>query len=159
MITKNMQETQTTKRTMLPPLGLLLALLGALLLHFAAPVWVTHSALGKITGIVLIGIGLLLNVVADRQFKNHQTTIRPGKRSAALVQGGVYHYTRNPMYLGMVLVLAGVVLGLGSLSPWLAVLGFGIWVQVRFITLEEAMLAEQFGDAWNRYTADVRRWI
>jgi protein-S-isoprenylcysteine O-methyltransferase Ste14 len=106
----------------------------------------------------LIG-GLALGGWAARLFKKHETTIRPGQISSSLMSYGPYRLTRNPIYVGMVLVLAGVALLLGSFTPWF-VLPVFFWLIARnVIPVEEMMLAERFGQEYLEYRAKVRRWI
>jgi len=81
------------------------------------------------------------------------------ERTSALVTGGIYRFTRNPMYLGMALFLAAWALWLGQLTPWL-----GIWAYVAFINRfqiapEERVLAEKFGEDWEQFCRRTRRWI
>lgn len=61
--------------------------------------------------------GVALNISADRMFKQHKTTVKPFEESTSLVTDGVFRFSRNPMYLGMVLILSGVVLLAGSTTP------------------------------------------
>lgn len=61
--------------------------------------------------------GVALNISADRMFEQHKTTVKPFEESTALVTDGVFRFSRNPMYLGMVLILSGVVLLAGSTTP------------------------------------------
>jgi protein-S-isoprenylcysteine O-methyltransferase Ste14 len=63
------------------------------------------------------------------------------------------------MYLGMILMLVGVALALGALSPFLVVAAFAALVARRFVPVEERMLAETFGDTWTAYRARTRRWL
>jgi protein-S-isoprenylcysteine O-methyltransferase Ste14 len=63
------------------------------------------------------------------------------------------------MYLGFVLILLGVALLLGSLTPWLVIPIFAILIDRVFIQVEERMLAEQFGQDWSTYKAGARRWL
>jgi protein-S-isoprenylcysteine O-methyltransferase Ste14 len=63
------------------------------------------------------------------------------------------------MYVGLVLMLAGIALALGSVTPWAAVLFFAWIVRVRFIALEESKLADTFGQRYRDYSARVRRWL
>lgn len=63
------------------------------------------------------------------------------------------------MYLGMLLILVGLALLVGSLTPWFVVVGFGILVDGVFIKTEESMLEEAFGEEYRRYRDRVRRWI
>ncbi|NIO84348.1 MAG: hypothetical protein GTN53_27945, partial [Candidatus Aminicenantes bacterium] len=75
-----------------------------------------------------------------RLFARAETAIRPFEESTTLVRSGMYRVTRNPMYLGMVLVLLGIALILGSLSTFLLIPLFAWLIQSLFIVHEEAML-------------------
>ena len=77
----------------------------------------------------------------------------------ALVTDGLFHHSRNPMYLGFVLVLLGVGLMFGSLTPILVIPVFTAILQLVFIRTEEKMMAEVFGPAWLDYSCKTRRWI
>ena len=72
---------------------------------------------------------------------------------------GPFRFTRNPIYLGMVLLLSGAAVGLGSLSPWFVIPPFILAIAFDVIPAEEAMLTETFGDAYRAYQSRVRRWI
>jgi protein-S-isoprenylcysteine O-methyltransferase Ste14 len=98
-------------------------------------------------------------VVADRQFKQAKTTVKPFQRSSALVTNGAYRICRHPMYLGFVLILSGMAILTGSLSPFVVVPAFAVLVEVVFIREEERMMAAEFGDAWLAYKEKVRRWL
>jgi protein-S-isoprenylcysteine O-methyltransferase Ste14 len=63
------------------------------------------------------------------------------------------------MYLGFELILIGVALFLGSLTPVILPILFPILMESRFIRPEEQMLAQQFGETWSEYKRQVRRWI
>ena len=83
----------------------------------------------------------------------------PFDEATTLVTGGSYRFTRNPMYLGMVLILLGAALGRGSLGAFLPIPAF-VWVIRRqFVLPEERFLEEAFGDAYRAYKQRVRRWI
>jgi protein-S-isoprenylcysteine O-methyltransferase Ste14 len=83
----------------------------------------------------------------------------PFERSTALVTDGLFRYTRNPMYLGLTLVLAGVALLLGSLGAWLPIPVFVAIIQVNFIAGEERFLTELFGEEYLVYKQRTRRWL
>lgn len=112
-----------------------------------------------LTGMVPLMLGILLNLLADHALKAHGTAVKPFEVSSSLVTEGVYRLSRNPMYLGFVLILAGTALCLGSLTPWGVVAIFGMLIRHLFIAREEFMLGCKFGDAWHVYAAKVRRWI
>jgi protein-S-isoprenylcysteine O-methyltransferase Ste14 len=106
-------------------------------------------------------IGLALDLVAVFAFRRAKTTVTPlaPQKASSLVVGGLYRYTRNPMYLGMALILTGLAIWLGS-PVNLAVLAAFVAYITRFqIRPEEALLEERFGEAFREYAARVRRWL
>jgi len=68
------------------------------------------------------------------------------ERSSHLLTSGVFAISRHPMYLGMVLILGGIAMLLGTLGPFVIVLAFAVWFGLRFVAFEERMLADTFGD-------------
>jgi protein-S-isoprenylcysteine O-methyltransferase Ste14 len=99
-------------------------------------------------------------MAAERQFVRAGTPVRPfTQQPAALVTGGMFRLSRNPMYLGLVLALAGAALSLVSPLALLAAPVYGWWVQRRFIEREERLLEERFGNAYRAYCLRVRRWV
>jgi protein-S-isoprenylcysteine O-methyltransferase Ste14 len=144
---------------LLPPAYFWLALATAVVLHLAWPVADLLDLPWTLSGLVPLTAGAMLNLCADRAFKQRATTVKPYEGSTCLLAQGVFGLSRHPMYLGMVLVLAGVALLLGSLAPWLAVAAFAALMQRVFVPLEERMLAAQFGDEWSAYRRRVRQWI
>jgi protein-S-isoprenylcysteine O-methyltransferase Ste14 len=143
----------------LPPVYFLLALVVMAGLHYLWPVAQYLSFPGILIGLVPLGAGVALNIAADRQFKHHQTTVKPFQQSSALVTGFPFSVSRNPMYVGITLMLAGVALLLGTVTPWVPVVVFAILMNLRFVRVEERMLAETFGSEWEQYRARVRRWM
>jgi protein-S-isoprenylcysteine O-methyltransferase Ste14 len=85
--------------------------------------------------------------------------VKPFEESTTLVTNGVFRLSRNPMYLGFVLLLAGLVMLLGSTTPWFVVIIFPIVMEMRFVRAEEAMLEARFGDSWLQYKRSVRKWL
>ena len=104
-------------------------------------------------------LGVILNLVADAAFKKHGTTIKPFEESTALITGGVFRISRHPMYLGMLLILLGIATLMGSLTPFVVVVAFGISMELVFVRFEESMLEKKFGRIWLEYKRQVRRWI
>ncbi|MCB0226664.1 MAG: isoprenylcysteine carboxylmethyltransferase family protein [Anaerolineae bacterium] len=101
----------------------------------------------------------MINVIAANTFQTQNTTIKPFEESTALVTGGLYQVSRNPMYLGMVLILAGVAILLGSLTPFGVIPVVIILLNRNFIRFEEQSLAQTFGPLWVEYRQRVRRWV
>lgn len=110
-------------------------------------------------GIVLIGLGVLLILIAAGLFKWRKTTINPFGQPAVVVRDGVYRFSRNPMYLGMLLVLMGTGIWLGNILALLLAPGF-VWIMTRwYILREEQLMDARFGDQYRLYRSQVRRWI
>ncbi|MBN9495280.1 MAG: isoprenylcysteine carboxylmethyltransferase family protein [Alphaproteobacteria bacterium] len=144
--------------TRVPPL-LLLGLL--LLLAWGAGGPRSEFPGRAVLGLAAMAAGLGLKIVAALAFRARGTTVNPisPERSAALVVDGLYRVTRNPMYLGSALILAGWALHLGA---WVAVLTvpFFVLYMNRFqIGPEERALSALFGADYDAYRARVRRWI
>src|SRR5262245_9231144 len=144
----------------LPPVILLLAIVAMVALHFLVPVHVSWIA-GPwwILGVVLIALGLGMNVWASRLFERRGTAIKPHDRSTVLVEDGLFRLSRNPMYLGMVVLLSGVAICLGSIVPWIVIPIFIAVIQQRFIRFEESKMEAEFGPEYAAYRNRVRRWL
>jgi protein-S-isoprenylcysteine O-methyltransferase Ste14 len=91
---------------LLPPAYLLAALAFAVLASFLFPLPVLIPPAARIAGLLPVVAGIALNLAADRQFKRRATTVKPFQRSSALITDGVFRWSRNPMYLGMVMIVA-----------------------------------------------------
>ncbi|HZN99614.1 MAG TPA: isoprenylcysteine carboxylmethyltransferase family protein [Burkholderiales bacterium] len=105
--------------------------------------------------------GVAVGVAGVAQFGRARTTLNPLKpdEASALVTGGIYRWTRNPMYLGMALVLAGWGLFIGNFGA-LALVGLFVMYIDRFqIDPEERALEERFDDKFTAYRKRVRRWL
>jgi len=143
----------------MPPAYLLLTTLLMWGADQLAPGFLLFEAPQKYAGGLLILVGIFMVVWNATRFAKVGTTIKPFQESTFLLQRGLYRYSRNPIYLGMVAVLFGVAVVLGSLTSFLLI-PFFVWViQARFIVPEEQMLEQTFGEPYLQYKARVRRWI
>jgi protein-S-isoprenylcysteine O-methyltransferase Ste14 len=106
---------------------------------------------------VLVGLGLLLSTAAA--LRRHHTAIKPFEEPSVLLTDGTFRISRNPIYLGMVMMLAGIALLLGTVTPFAIVIVFAWWIEKRFIMYEEAALLSRFGEEYRAYQASVRRWV
>lgn len=148
-----------TERPLLPPVFLLGALALEPILHITVPVVrLIPTPWTWLGGIPMLG-GLVVMVIGDRQFKRADTAISPFDRPSVLVCEGVFRISRNPMYLGMVAMLLGEAVALGSVTPMSVPCVFGVLVHFKFIRLEEGVMSEVFGDRYEEYRRRVRRWI
>ena len=110
-------------------------------------------------GFALVALGGVILTVAVRRFLRAGTSVETRKPTTALVTGGPFRYSRNPIYVAMGLAYAGI--GIAADSPWvlgllvpaLAVMRYGV------ISPEERYLEGKFGDEYRRYKASVRRWL
>jgi protein-S-isoprenylcysteine O-methyltransferase Ste14 len=148
-----------SKKKILPPVYFLVAIVLAVLLHFFLPLQQMWLFPWRLTGAIPFVIGVAVALSADRLFRAHGTTVKPFEQSSALVTAGVFSVSRNPMYLGMTLILFGIVVFLGSLAPFVVVIALPILLDRLFIAEEERMLEEVFGERFQEYRNRVRRWI
>jgi len=143
----------------LPPTYFLVTLIVMLLLHFLAAIRHVVSFPANLFGLVPLGLGVFLNLAADRLFSTRRTTVRPFEESTHLVEEFPFSVTRNPMYLGMTLILLGGAILLGTLGALIPVVLFALIIDRVFIQAEERMLSRTFGSLWEDYCTRVRRWI
>jgi protein-S-isoprenylcysteine O-methyltransferase Ste14 len=114
---------------------------------------------GRVLGAALVLSCLMLATWSIRRFWASGTSIVPIRPTTALVIDGPYRLTRNPMYLGLLLLYIGVACWFGLVWP-LILAPVLVWVMgVLVIDREERYLARKFGDEYRRYHAHVRRWL
>ncbi|MDP1572783.1 MAG: isoprenylcysteine carboxylmethyltransferase family protein [Pseudomonadota bacterium] len=157
----DMKSAARRPRTLLlPPVPYAAAMIGGWWLdrNFLPLSWDWGTATQPL-GWLLVGVGLALFAWTLITFSRHRTTVNPYKAASSLCTGGPFRVSRNPIYLGDWLILAGVSLLLNTVWP----LAFAplIWVMLRFgvIRHEEAHLEAKFGVAYRDYKNRVRRWI
>lgn len=94
-------------------------------------------------------------------FRRAQTTVDPMKPEAAssLVRSGVYRFSRNPMYVGLVLLLLALLIFLTSPLSIIGIIGFVLYINEFQIKPEEQALMKKFGRKFTEYQSKVRRWI
>lgn len=136
---------------------------------FAALAWVQARVLslglsldGAATGLlsgILIGGGIILAIMAIVEFRRHRTTVIPHETPSTMVQSGIYKRSRNPIYVGDVLILAGLILRFDAVLS-LVLIPIFVWVlERRFIIPEEDRLRRNFRADFARYERKTRRWI
>lgn len=145
----------------IPPLALLLVFAsGMVVVAYAVPAAITVPWRVALA-IALALAGALVALAGVVAFRKHRTTVNPftPEQSSSLVSTGIYRFSRNPMYLGFLLALAG----LGALlANWASALLIPVFVAYmnRFqIQPEERALRQRFGQAFATYSATVRRWL
>jgi protein-S-isoprenylcysteine O-methyltransferase Ste14 len=112
-------------------------------------------------GLLLACAGAAVGVAGVAAFRRRRTTVNPTRPGAAtaLVSEGIYRHTRNPMYLGLALGLAGWAWWLANAAAMALIAGFVAWIDRLQIVPEERALRRKFGAEFDRYVARVRRWI
>ncbi len=110
---------------------------------------------------ILLASSVLIAVIAMYQFIRAKTTIDPMSpaKVSQLITRGIYNYSRNPMYLSLLLLLLGWGLWLGNAFNTLIAAGFVAYMNKFQIIPEEAVLRQRFGKIYDQYTIRVRRWF
>src|SRR5262245_25173983 len=144
------KENQMPNRKALPPVYLLAALAVVVLLHYVAPPVYLIPAPWHFAGIALMAIGIALVILPAQVFENRGTAIKPFEHSTVLVQDGLFRISRNPMYLGMVLLVLGVAVLLRGVLALAVPLILALVLDARFIRIEERALEDRFGEDYRR---------
>jgi protein-S-isoprenylcysteine O-methyltransferase Ste14 len=147
------------KRRIIPPVYLLLTLVLMWLTNRYFPIYQYAQPPFAYSGIILILFGIVMAAISAGMFKKAETGIEPFDEATTLVTRGFYRYTRNPMYLGMFLMLLGVAILLGSTGALLPVVLFVLVIRYNFVAGEERFLEAAFGRKYLDYKDKVRRWI
>jgi protein-S-isoprenylcysteine O-methyltransferase Ste14 len=111
------------------------------------------------TGWLVLLCGVSLLTVAARLFKAKGTTVNPTKEPEKLVTSGLYHVTRNPMYLGMVMILSGFPFVLDSMIGLIFPVIFFLFMDRVVIPEEEKVVEGVFEEAYRKYKSQTRRWL
>jgi protein-S-isoprenylcysteine O-methyltransferase Ste14 len=111
------------------------------------------------SGLAVVLCGLILGATGSRTFIRLRTNLNTFRNPNILVTDGVFSVSRNPMYLGFTLVLAGVVLIIDWSTPLVFVLAFFAAAQFWYIPFEERRMRETFGDLYLAYCRKTRRWV
>jgi protein-S-isoprenylcysteine O-methyltransferase Ste14 len=145
-----------------PPVLYLACLLLGLALDrvLPLPLILPEAALFRWTvggGLILIGVAILAAGV--RNFSRAATPVPSNQPVRALVTTGIHGWSRNPIYVGMCLLYAGI--GIAARRPWVLILALPLVVILRYgvVAREETYLERRFGDAYREYKARVRRWL
>ncbi len=143
-----------------PVIGLLVAVAMWLVSKYL-PVYRFGFTYQTAAAVLVLFMGFTIDVSALWSFRKAKTTINPLKpeNTSNVVTTGIYRYSRNPMYLGMLLILLAVALYLGSVLAFL-LLPLFVWIiNINQIIPEEEVLTEKFGQPYLDYLSKVRRWL
>ena len=157
-----MQTLATRLELKIPPVPLaLLAGLAMWLLARRVPAWRLDVPWRGTVGLILAMTGIAVVLAGVAAFRRVGTTVSPLQPASAshLVARGIYEHTRNPMYLGLLLILAGWAWYLGNLAAMLVLPFFVAYIHRFQILPEERALAARFGDDFAAYRSATRRWL
>ena len=120
----------------------------------------SFSILNSLSTILFV-LGITVFATAVSSFKRQNTTVNPIsiEKASSLVVKGVFKYSRNPMYLGMLFVLLGLTFKFNLIGGLLFTSIFMIFISIFQIKPEEAAMEKLFGQEWKDYIKNVRRWL
>lgn len=143
----------------MPPRIALIAMIAMFLLDKMAPVSLVVPPPFSYIGVLFMAAGVAIIAWSRRAFQAASTPIKPFTESRALIRHGLYRWTRRPMYLGAVLLVSGVAVLLGSVTPLIVAAAYFVVLQEGFIRHEERLLDQRFGEEYRAYRRSVRRWL
>ena len=153
------QDHPNINKNIHPPIIALMFIVLAYFLGRLVPLPFVAPAILRNLGLLMTFIGFLLGMGAFLEFRNERTTVDPHGSSQHVVTSGIYRFTRNPIYLGFLLMVIGLPLNSGFY--WGVVMApFYIFLMNRLvIEHEEDYLEKKFGKTYASYKAQVRRWL
>lgn len=142
-----------------PPIFFLTAFFIGFVVQRAFPIPFLPPSIRLGLGGVLALMGALFIVTAIPTMLKGHGTLNTNGPSSQVVTSGPYRFSRNPMYLGLVLLYGGAAVILALVWALLLLIPLVVYTQVRVILPEEQYLTRAFGDTYRDYTAKIRRWI
>ena len=131
----------------------------AVVLHYLFPVTTIIPFPYNLLGLLIVGFGVYSAFLSVRLLISNNTTFEAGGNPSSLVTRRPYSYSRNPIYLGFLLIALGTATILSSLSAFIAPIIFFLVVNTIIIPFEENRLQKNFGIEYEKYKASVRRWL
>jgi protein-S-isoprenylcysteine O-methyltransferase Ste14 len=157
-----MADTADTANVLVrPPLAWAVAVVAGLALNWLQPLpFVPATALARwLVGAIAFALALGLFAWAVATMTRAGSNVPTSRPSTAIVDTGPYRFTRNPIYLAMMLGLIGLAIAFNALWLLLALVPFALVIRYGVVAREEAYLERKFGDAYRGYRARVRRWL
>lgn len=141
-----------------PRIGMVLVL-SATVLHLVLPLSIGIRLASPVAGAVVGMLGFLLMMWSWWIFRKQDIAICPIAPTARLLTSGIYRHSRNPMYVGMVSMLFGLAMVVGTLPFYAAAISYFAVFNFVFCPYEEEKLSATFGQAYLDYKSSVRRWL
>lgn len=125
------------------------------------PILTAWPMLPKLVALLLVNVSVLVFLLSAWQFQQHRTTVNPvrAEQVSTLLTSGIFRYSRNPMYLAFGLMLLALACWLMHLLAFALLPAYWVYMSRVQIPYEEQMLAAKFGDSFQEYCAQVRRWL
>ncbi len=143
----------------LPPVWTLLSLISIMVINWILPNPNLRYLIPGWLALLIIFYGIYLIIWSALTMRRAKTTLHPNHNPKHLVTSGPFALSRNPIYLGMLLISFGFHLFLGSVYGILAVVGLFFVLRQRFVEPEEIILRNEFGEEAQDYMQKIRRWI
>jgi protein-S-isoprenylcysteine O-methyltransferase Ste14 len=135
------------------------SIITAVILHYFFPIAIVIPFPYNLLGLLIIGLGIYLVLQSVLLLRSYNTTLEPGGNPSSLVTKYPYNHSRNPIYLGDLLIALGSATALASVSAFIAPIIFFLVVNTIVIPFEENRLQKNFGIEYERYKRSVRRWL
>lgn len=144
-----------------PPIVALLALISMWLAAQYLQIWQFEVPYQVGVAAILVALGIIIDLVSIAAFRRAKTTVTPlaPEKASQLVVTGLYRISRNPMYLGLLLILTGAMVWLGSGANVFILVSFVAYITAFQIKPEEERLERIFGPQYQAYKRRVRRWL
>jgi len=143
----------------IPPIIYLVGLSLALLTHYFYPIGFLADSVSVWLGLLFLLVSIPIALFAMLALKRAKTPVDVRKPTSAIVSGGIYRLSRNPMYVSLAFVYLGIACWVNSLWILLLIVPVLVVVDRGIIKREEQYLEQKFGDEYLRYKSKVRRWI
>lgn len=143
-----------------PPIALAIAILAGFALRWLAPLpFLPAGIAASWLGGTLFALALALGIWAVATMVRAGTNVPTHRPALAVVATGPYRLTRNPIYLGMMLIIIALAIGFNDLWLLVVLAPFALVIRYGVVAREEAYLERKFGEAYRAYCARVRRWL
>jgi protein-S-isoprenylcysteine O-methyltransferase Ste14 len=147
-----------------PPIAWALAILAGLALNWLIPLPFLPAAVaagwpGAMVGAMVFAVALALGIWAIVTMTRAGSNVPTNRPSTTIVETGPYRFSRNPIYLGMVLGLIGLAVAFDTLWLLITLVPFALVIRYGVVAREEAYLERKFGDVYRPYRSRVRRWL
>jgi len=148
------------KNIKIPP-PILVIILTSLVYFSSTKLELIHLPYRQSVSVIILIIGLIVIISPVINFIKSKTTVNPVKfkNVNTLVTTGIYRYSRNPMYLGMILIIISTTVYYLNFMSVFSPLIFYIWINKFQISREEIFLEDKFGNEYLKYKSETRRWI